>query len=264
MNSRPPGPAHVFGGPPPGLVAFDLDGTLVDSVPDIAWCLDRTMPRFGVPPRGETLVRDWVGNGVERLIDRALTGEMDGTADPGLRHEACAAFLDLYSTHGHEHSRVYPGVREGLGALRVRGAALACITNKPHGLAVDLLARVELLGHFELVLGGDSLPRRKPDPLPLIHACARLGIAVEHSLFVGDSVSDVEAARAAGMRVACVGYGYNHGRDVSEAGPDAVVGSLEELIEPCFGSSAAGPAAGRPGRCHGQRRGRLAAPAVDP
>ena len=263
MSSNPPGPAHVFGSPPPRFVAFDLDGTLVDSVPDIAWCIDRTMPRFGIPSRGETLVRDWVGNGVERLIDRALTGELDGTADPGLRHEASAAFLDLYSTHDHERSRVYPGVREGLGALRALGAALACITNKPHGPAVDLLARVELLDHFEFVLGGDSLPRRKPDPLPLIHSCARLGIAVEHSLFVGDSVSDVEAARAAGMRVACVGYGYNHGRDISEAGPDTVVGSLEELIELCFGSPAAGPAAGYPGRCHGQRRGRLAAPAID-
>ena len=239
MSSDPPGPAPVLGYPPPRLVALDLDGTLVDSVPDIAWCIDRTMPRFGIPPRGETLVRDWVGNGLERLIDRALTGEQDGTAAPGLRREACAAFLDLYSTHGHERSRVYPGVRKGLGALRARAAALACITNKPHGPAVELLAHLELIDHFDLVLGGDSLPRRKPDPLPLIHACKTLDIAVEHSLFVGDSVSDVEAARAAGMRVVCVGYGYNHGRDVSEAAPDAVIDSLDDLVALCFGPPAA-------------------------
>ena len=222
---------------PPRLVAFDLDGTLVDSVPDLAWCIDRTMPRFGVPARGEALVREWIGNGVERLLDRALTGALDGVADPIVRREACAVFLELYSAHGHEHSRVYPGVRAGLVALRAHGAVLACITNKPHGPAVDLLAHLALIGHFELVLGGDSLPHRKPDPLPLIHACATLGIAVEHSLFVGDSVSDVEAARAAGMRVVCVGYGYNHGRDVSEAGPDAVIGSLEDLAALCFGAS---------------------------
>ena len=233
------GKVRVPGAPPPALVAFDLDGTLVDSVPDIAWCIDRTMLRFGIPPRGETLVRRWVGNGVERLVDRALTGEQDRTADPDLRREASATFLDLYSRHGRHRSRIYPGVRNGLAALRAYGALLACITNKPHAPAVDLLAHLELIDHFELVLGGDSLPRRKPDPLPLIHACKTLGIAVEHSLFVGDSVSDVEAARAAGMRVVCVGYGYNHGRDVSEAAPDAVIDSLDDLVALCFGPPAA-------------------------
>ena len=231
--------------PPPELIAFDLDGTLVDSIPDIARCIDRTMLRFGLPARGEALVRDWVGNGVERLLDRALTGELDGVADPDLRREAGAVFLELYSAHGHERSRVYPGVREGLAALRARGAVFACITNKPHGLAVELLAHLALIDHFELVLGGDSLPRRKPDPLPLIHACAKLGAAVERSLFVGDSRNDVAAARAAGMPVVCVGYGYNHGRDVSEAGPDAVIGSLEELAALCFSSSSGMPTTSR-------------------
>ncbi len=245
MSLDPAGKVRVPGAPPPALVALDLDGTLVDSVPDIAWCIDRTMPRFGVPPRGEALVRTWVGNGVERLVDRALTGALDGTADPDLRREAGAAFLDLYSTHGRHRSRVYPGVRKGLAALRAHGAVLACITNKPHGPAVDLLAHLELIDHFELVLGGDSLPRRKPDPLPLIHACATLDVAVEDSLFAGDSVSDVEAARAAGMRVVCVGYGYNHGRDISEAAPDAVVDSLDELAVLCFGRPASAGQAGQ-------------------
>ena len=241
----PPEPAHPPAAPPPELIAFDLDGTLVDSIPDVARCIDRTMLRFGVPARGEALVRDWIGDGVERLVDRALTGELDGVADPDLRREACEVFLGLHSVHGHERSRVYPGVREGLAALRARGAVFACITNKPHGLAVDLLAHLELIDHFALVLGGDSLPRRKPDPLPLIHACARIGAAVERSLFVGDSRNDVEAARAAGMPVVCVGYGYNHGRDVSEAGPDAVIGSLEELAGLCFGASTAAGQTGR-------------------
>ena len=231
-------PAHLLGAPAPRLVAIDLDGTLVDSVPDLAWCIDRTMPLFGVPPRGEALVRGWVGNGLERLVERALTGEPDAPANPAVLRDACAAFLDLYSTHGRDRSRIYPGVRDGLAALRSRGGALACITNKPYHPAVELLAHLALLDSFELVLGGDSLARSKPDPLPLLHACSELGVTVEHSVFVGDSINDVQAARAAGMRVACVSYGYNHGRDISEASPDAVVDSLEEFAALCFGEPA--------------------------
>ena len=195
------------------------------------------MPRFGVPPRGETLARTWVGNGVERLVERALTGGLDVPAEPGLVREASRVFLDLYSRHGRERSRVYPGVHEGLAALRAHRALLACITNKPHGPAVKLLAHFGLLGFFELVIGGDSLPRRKPDPLPLLHACSELGVTVKESLFVGDSTNDVQAARSAGMRVACVSYGYNHGRDISEAAPDAVVDSLAALAPLCFGAA---------------------------
>ena len=239
MNADSTEPAHILGTPPPRLAAIDLDGTLVDTVPDIAWCIDRTMPRFGIPPRGAALVRGWIGNGVERLVERALTGEPDAPADPALLREACTAFLDLYSANGHDRSRIYPGVRSGLSALHGHGVVLACITNKPYRPAVDLLAHLALLDSFALVLGGDSLPRRKPDPLPLLHACSVLGIAVEHSVFVGDSLNDVQAARAAGMRVACVSYGYNHGRDIAESAPDAVVDSLEELVPLWFGSSAA-------------------------
>ena len=236
LRADPTEPMHLLAAPAPEFVGFDLDGTLVDSASDLAWCIDRTMPRFGIPPRGEALVRDWIGDGVQRLVERALTGESDARADPALLGEACAVFLDLYSEHGRDRSRVYPGVREGLAALRARGAALACITNKPHAPAVALLAHLGLLDAFALVLGGDSLARRKPDPLPLRHACAELGAAVERSVFVGDSVNDVTAARAAGMRVACVSYGYNHGRDISEAAPDAVVDSLDELAALCFGA----------------------------
>ena len=231
---------HLLGAPPPGLVGFDLDGTLVDSVPDLAWCIDRTMVRFGILPRGEALVREWVGDGVERLVERALTGEPHTPADPGMLREACTVFLELYAVHGRDRSRVYPGVREGLAGLRAQGAALACITNKPHAPAERLLAHLALLDSFELVLGGDSLPRRKPDPLPLLHACREIGVAVERSVFVGDSVNDVAAARAAGMRVACVRYGYNHGRDIAEAAPDAVIDSLDELAALCFGANGGG------------------------
>ena len=232
----------MLAAPRPTLVALDLDGTLVDSVPDLAWCIDRTMPQFGIPRRGEALVRRWVGNGVERLVERALTGEWDAPAEPRLLRDASRAFLSLYSAHGRDRSRVYPGVHDGLAALRAHGAVLACITNKPHGPAVELLAHLALLEFFELVIGGDSLPRRKPDPLPLLHACSELDVTVEQSVFIGDSINDVLAARAAGMRVACVSYGYNHGRDISEAAPDAVIDSLDKLASLCFTPSPASPA----------------------
>ena len=236
MSLEPADRALVLAAPPPGLVALDLDGTLVDTVPDLAWCIDRTMPRFGVPPRGEVLVRRWVGNGVERLVERALAGGSEVPAEPVRLRDACGVFLDLYARHGRDRSRVYPGVREGVAALRAHGAALACITNKPRAPAVDLLAHLELLDDFGLVIGGDSLARRKPDPLPLLHACSELHVSVGDSVFVGDSINDVQAARAAGMRIACVSYGYNHGRDIADAAPDAVIDSLEELAPLCFGA----------------------------
>ena len=236
MTLEPAARTRALGAPPPRLVALDLDGTLVDSAPDIAWCIDRTMPRFGIPPRGEALVRRWVGNGVERLVEHALTGGTETRAEPALLREACGVFLDLYARHGRDRSRVYPGVRDGLAALRARGAALACVTNKPRTPAVDLLAHLALLDAFELVIGGDSLARRKPDPLPLLHACSALRVTVGNAVFVGDSINDVQAARAAGMRVACVSYGYNHGRDIAEAAPDAVLDSLAELAPLCFGA----------------------------
>ena len=236
VSLQSPEKTRVLADPPPGLVALDLDGTLVDTAPDIAWCIDRTMPRFGIPPRGEMRVRRWVGNGVERLVERALTGGTEAPAEPALLRDACGVFLELYARHGRDRSRVYPGVREGVAALRAHGATLACITNKPRAPAVDLLAHLDLLDAFELVIGGDSLPRRKPDPLPLLHACSELRVAVGSSVFVGDSINDVQAARGAGMRVACVSYGYNHGRDITEAAPDAVIDSIEELAPLCFGA----------------------------
>ena len=237
MSVSPNETDTVLGAPPPKLVQLDLDGTLVDSVPDIAWCIDRTMPRFGVPARGESLVRDWVGNGVERLVERALTGEPNTPADQGVLGEACKAFLALYADHACDRSRVYPGVMDGVEALRVRGTKLACITNKPYDLAVEILADIDLLDSFDLIIGGDTVPRRKPDPLPLFQACSDLDVAAEYTLFTGDSEIDVQAARAAGIRVVCVSYGYNRGRDISEAAPDAVIDSLDQLAALCFGTA---------------------------
>lgn len=213
----------------PEMVLLDLDGTLVDSVPDLAWCVDVMMRTLGLPERGEAEVRNWVGNGVERLVRRALTGRLDGEPDPELFERAYPVFLECYAENTSRRSRLYPGVREGLDWLRAQGYPLGCVTNKAARFTEPLLQALGIRDYFGIVVSGDSLPKKKPDPLPLLHAAEHFGAAPERSLLVGDSISDVRAARAAGFRVACVRYGYNHGQDIRTAQPDAVIDRLDEL-----------------------------------
>jgi phosphoglycolate phosphatase len=211
------------------MILMDLDGTLVDSVPDLAYCIDAMMERLGRPPRGETAVRTWVGNGVERLVQRALTGQLEGEADAADFERAQRIFLDLYRANISGRSRLYPGVRDGLDYLKNAGYPLGCVTNKPAQFAEPLLRDLGVRDYFGIVVSGDTLPRRKPDPLPLLHAAAHFGVEPGDALMVGDSVSDVKAARAAGFAIVCMTYGYNHGVDIRTAHPDAVIDSLIEI-----------------------------------
>ncbi len=213
----------------PGMILIDLDGTLVDSVPDLAYCVDVMMVRLGRPPHGETAVRDWVGNGVERLVRRALVGQLEGEPSDADFARAYPIFLELYAANTSERSFLYPGVREGLDWLRAQGYPLGCVTNKAAQFTEPLLKDLGIYDHFGLVVSGDSLPRKKPDPMPLLHAAAHFGVEPADALMVGDSVSDVKAARAAGFGIVCVSYGYNHGQDIRTAHPDAVIDSLDEL-----------------------------------
>jgi phosphoglycolate phosphatase len=202
---------------------------MVDSVPDLAYCIDETMVRLGRPRRGEQAVRDWVGNGVERLVRRALCGALDGDPEAAEFARAYPIFLELYAENTAMRSRLYPGVREGLDLLAARGYPLGCVTNKAARFTEPLLERLGLRARFGLVISGDSLAECKPHPLPLRHAAAHFGVEPRQALMVGDSISDVEAARAAGFAVICVSYGYNHGDDIRDARPDAVIDSFAEL-----------------------------------
>ena len=213
----------------PRMILIDLDGTLVDSVPDLAFCVDEMMRRLGREPYGEDRVRDWVGNGVERLVRRALIGRLEGEPDEDEFQRAYPIFLELYAENTSKRSRLYPGVLEGLEWLSAQGYHLGCVTNKAARFTEPLLEDLGIARFFALRLAGDSLPRKKPDPLPLLHAAEHFGVTPADSLMVGDSVSDVKAARAAGFAIVCVSYGYNHGRDIREARPDAVIDSLAEL-----------------------------------
>lgn len=211
------------------LVLLDLDGTLVDSAPDIADSANLMLADVGLPARAEHAVAGWIGDGVTRLVKRALTDTMDAEPDEALYQRAVARFYAHYAERLAARSRPFPGVIEGLEKLRTRGFELGCITNKAHAFTVPLLDRLDLAKYFKLTVSGDSLPRKKPDPLPLLHACRQLRTEPGRALFVGDSRNDVAAARGARMPVICVRYGYNHGRDIGEHHPDAVIDSLAEL-----------------------------------
>ena len=213
----------------PRMILIDLDGTLIDSVPDLAFSVDAMMRELGLPERGEPAVRNWVGNGVERLVQRALANDLDGEPDAEQFARALPVFMRIYQENTAGRSPLYPGVREGLDQLKAAGYRLGCVTNKAERFTVPLLREKGILDDFEIVVAGDALPQKKPDPAPLLHAAEKLGVEPSESLMVGDSKSDVKAARAAGFQIVCMTYGYNHGKDIRDENPDAVLDRLDEL-----------------------------------
>lgn len=213
----------------PQMVLIDLDGTLVDSVPDLAYCTDAMMQQLDLPIRGESRVREWVGNGVERLVKRTLINELNGEPDEVLFAQALPIFMALYAQNTSKRSNLYPGVREGLDYLYGAGYKLGCVTNKAAAFTEPLLKDMGIYHYFLTVVSGDTVAKKKPDPMPLLHAATLLGVEPRHALMVGDSMSDVKAARAAGFQIVCVTYGYNHGVDIRESHPDAVIDSMLEL-----------------------------------
>lgn len=207
---------------------FDLDGTLLDSAADLACAANCTLADLGMPQRSESLLATFIGKGIARLVERSLSGRVDGFADAALVARALPIFERHYERESGRQTTVFPGVVEGLEALKAQALPLACITNKAERFAVALLAKTGLAPYFALVVGGDTLERKKPDPLPFTFACKRFGVAPAEALVVGDSENDVAGARAAGCPVVCVPYGYNEGRPIESAGCDAVVASVLE------------------------------------
>jgi phosphoglycolate phosphatase len=216
----------------PRMVLIDVDGTLVDSVPDLAYCVDETMKQCGLPVRGEAAVREWVGNGVQRLVERALTNDLDGHPDEQAFAQAMPVFMDLYAENTSKRSALYDGVLAGLDHLAsCEGLKIGCVTNKAAQFTIPLLKDLGIYDRFEIVICGDTLAEKKPHPLPLLHAAEQLEVKPEQSLMLGDSKSDVKAARAAGFQIICMSYGYNHGEDIRNYHPDAVIDSMTELTE---------------------------------
>ena len=213
----------------PEMILIDVDGTLVDSVPDLAWCVDEMMRQLDLPERGEEAVRHWVGNGVPRLVERALLNNLDGTPDKALYDKAYPIFIALYAENTSKRSCLYPGVEAGLAYLKSAGIRLGCVTNKAGQFTIPLLKDLNIHDEFEIVIAGDTLPKKKPDPLPLLHGAEQMGVDPKNCMMLGDSQSDVKAARAAGFDIICMSYGYNHGEDIRDYDPDAVIDSMTEL-----------------------------------
>jgi phosphoglycolate phosphatase len=217
---------HVMTSPLIAAALIDLDGTLVDTLGDFHEALARTLADLGLPAVDRAFVARTVGRGSQYLLARTL--EHAG-GDASLQAAAWAHYRRHYDAVNGTRAEVYPGVREGLAAMRARGWRLACVTNKPRAFARRLLEAKGLADAFEFVFGGDSFARHKPDPLPLVKACEALGTTPARTLMVGDSRNDCEAARAAGCPVVLVGYGYNHGEPAADARPDRVVDRLDRI-----------------------------------
>jgi phosphoglycolate phosphatase len=205
----------------------DLDGTMVDTLGDFVAVLRLTLTELGLPVVDRAFVEHTVGKGSEHLIRSTLAHV---GADAGLYDAAWAAYQRHYLVLNGQHSEVYPGVVEGLQRLRDAGLRLACLTNKPVAFARPLLVSKGLDGFFDVVFGGDSFARKKPDPLPLLETCKALGTLPAQTLMVGDSRNDAQAGHAAGCPVVLVTYGYNHGEPIRAVPALAHVDRLDALL----------------------------------
>lgn len=206
-------------------IVIDLDGTLLHTAPELAESANRMLRDMGRPPVSQDLLMSYIGNGIHWLVKRALTGDMHAEPDAKLFDEALPIFEKHYTALACE-SKPFANVVQGLDAMKAAGFRLGCITNKVMRYTDPILKASGLAPYFEIVLAGDTLPEKKPHPMPLLHAAKFFGCPIEQLLLVGDSLSDMQAARAAGCPIICVPYGYNHGEPVETLNVDAVIPDL--------------------------------------
>ncbi len=210
-------------------VLFDLDGTLVASAPDLATAVNGALLDLDREPVSESRIADWIGNGARRLVARALTGEVMADPEPDLWERAMARFNAHYAACLADRTRLYPGVRATLAQLAAHGLALGVVTNKPACFTGPVLRAMGLADWFGVIVAGDTLGARKPDAAPMRYAAGTLGVPAEATVMVGDAMTDVGAARAAGMAMIWVPYGYHRGDDILAEQPEAVAERFEDL-----------------------------------
>ena len=213
------------------LLAFDLDGTLLDSVPDLAKAVQLTLAELNLPTQQQDNVRGWIGNGARVLVKRALSGDINGDIPKDLFDKAYPIFLKHYADNLNTDSELYNGVEDTLAAFKRAGIAMACITNKPEQFTLPLLKEIGLSQFFDKVVCGDSFEHRKPHPMPLLETAKFFNVLPEQSIMVGDSVNDIMAAQAAGFYSICVSYGYHGEDDVHQLGADVVIQHFSEIAQ---------------------------------
>jgi phosphoglycolate phosphatase len=216
--------ANVLAGVRAAII--DLDGTMLDTVPDFHAALNGMLAGLEQPPISHERIALLVGKGSENLIRSVLALSVDEQRVEALFPEAMEAYQRHYLAINGQHATLYPDVAAGLAAMAAQGLRLACVTNKPVAFALPLLEQKGLRDYFEVVYGGDSLPRKKPDPMPLLQVCTDFGLAPGQVVAIGDSSNDAQAARAAGCPVLTVPYGYNHGHPIHETDSDGIVDTL--------------------------------------
>ena len=211
-------------------VLFDLDGTLVDSAPDLTVATNKMLSALGYPHVNCTQVKGWVGDGARSLVMRALIANFGNVPAESLIEQSYVLFQRYYAESVYQDSTLYPGVHETLQILISRGLALACVTNKPSRFTKPLLEKSGLIGFFGAVVSGDDLSLKKPDPAPLEFAAEQLGVALTACVFVGDSTNDIRAAGAAGIPVLWATYGYAGQDDIEQ---DATYGAIDTMFQLC-------------------------------
>ena len=211
-------------------VLFDLDGTLVDSAPDLTLATNKMLSALGYPQVNYSQVRGWVGDGVRSLVGRALTAILRDVATESLIEQGYVLFQRYYAESVYQDSTLYPGVHETLRTLNSSGLALACVTNKPSRFTKPLLDKSGIAGYFGAVVSGDDLLLKKPEPAPLEFAAKELGLPLTTCVLVGDSNNDIRAAGAAGIPVLWATYGYAGQDDIEQ---DATYGAIDTIVQLC-------------------------------
>jgi phosphoglycolate phosphatase len=214
---------------PISAIVIDLDGTLLHTAPELAESANRMLRDMGRAPVSQDLLMSYIGNGIHWLVKRALTCDMYAEPEATLFDQALPIFEKHY-TKLLLDSKPFPNVIQGLDTMKAAGFRLGCITNKVERYTLPLLKGIGMAHYFDIVLAGDTLPEKKPHPLPLLHSAKFFGCKIEHLLLVGDSLSDAQAARAAGCPIFCVPYGYNHGEPVEGLNVDAVIPDLTGVL----------------------------------
>jgi phosphoglycolate phosphatase len=219
--------------PPPLSVSgilFDLDGTLIDSAPDLANAANNMLKTMGETPVAADQIRSWIGNGIPRLVKRALSKEFDGEPDTAQFEQALPIFMQHYEQDVCVESYLYPGVNDTLEALHNRGFVLGCVTNKTASCTLPLLNQLQIDHYFTSIVSGDTCTHKKPHPEPILFALKEMEQSVAHSVLIGDSAHDIHAAQAAGLPAIAVRYGYNQGVDLSTQNPYTLVDEFTDIL----------------------------------